>query len=444
MATTNDVYSQGWDINLLRGISSGNISALPAGTTTDTLDAAQSLNDLIATPNDPSSFGSAEYNGNLEIGRDGNISSNVIGWNDGVGFFLGWSDTTYKFFIGDSTGDKLTWDGTTLSITGTFTATSGIIGGWTIGATSFSAVSGGNTTILSSGATAFSAGPTGSPTITMTQAGLVTATNIALSGTITVNGVALVGTGGDVLSGFHWSMFASGAGVPSYLAKGTGYSDATKKLMSFTIYDSANTKGSIESNEISNDLGSAFFTGLNVSAIFDGTAIACGLYITTHYWHSDSNATAGDRISKDGANVTISGTAPSAAAMLGHDPTNSYLLVMDSTTRIRRYSGISGTTITNINSDITLDTAVSLTAGFLYDNTNSRYICVDLTNNLIRRFNSSGTTIDTTAYTITDTDVKGVVLVGNRFYLAVMTKASTASTGNDYFSNSLIPTTMTR
>jgi hypothetical protein len=44
----------------------------------------------------------------------------------------------------DSTGifslkDKLTWDGTTLTITGSITATTGTIGGWTIGATTISA-----------------------------------------------------------------------------------------------------------------------------------------------------------------------------------------------------------------------------------------------------------------------------------------------------------------
>ena len=43
----------------------------------------------------------------------------------------------------------------------------------------------GNTVALSSGATAFVAGPTGSPTVTITQAGVLTATGATISGTIT-------------------------------------------------------------------------------------------------------------------------------------------------------------------------------------------------------------------------------------------------------------------
>lgn len=67
-------------------------------------------------------------------------------------------------------------------ISGNVNATTGTIGGWTINATSLSATSGGNTTILSSGSTAFTAGPTGSPTITITQAGVLTATGGTITG----------------------------------------------------------------------------------------------------------------------------------------------------------------------------------------------------------------------------------------------------------------------
>jgi hypothetical protein len=69
-----------------------------------------------------------------------------------------------------------------VSTSGIITAKSGLIGGFTIGATSITAVSGGNTTTVSSGATAFSAGPTGSPTFTVTQAGALTSTSGAIGG----------------------------------------------------------------------------------------------------------------------------------------------------------------------------------------------------------------------------------------------------------------------
>lgn len=220
MPETVDYLSEGWDANLLRGISSGNISALPAGATLDTLDAAQSLNDLIATPNDPNSFGSSEYNGNLQIGRDGNIFANVNGYDDGIGFFLGWSDTTYKFFIGDSAGNKLTWDGTTLSVTGTITVIAGSIAGLTITATALTATAGGNSTIVSSGATAFTAGPTGSPTFTVTQAGVLTATS-ALIGSWTVGATTITGTG-VTMSGTGDAYIAFGTTPPTSPTVGTG------------------------------------------------------------------------------------------------------------------------------------------------------------------------------------------------------------------------------
>lgn len=77
---------------------------------------------------------------------------------------------------------------TSATITGSVTATSGTIGGWTIGATSLSAVSGGNTTTLSSGATSFSSGPTGSPTVTITQVGVLSCTGAIIDGTSTLGG----------------------------------------------------------------------------------------------------------------------------------------------------------------------------------------------------------------------------------------------------------------
>lgn len=71
----------------------------------------------------------------------------------------------------------------TLNMTGkSCTFDTGTVGGWTLASTTLSATSGGNTTILSSGATAFSAWPTGSPTVTITQAGVLTATGAIING----------------------------------------------------------------------------------------------------------------------------------------------------------------------------------------------------------------------------------------------------------------------
>lgn len=59
--------------------------------------------------------------------------------NSGTAFYV---DASSNF----SLGDKLSWNGSTLSITGAITATTGTIGGWTIGATTISA----NNAVLSS------------------------------------------------------------------------------------------------------------------------------------------------------------------------------------------------------------------------------------------------------------------------------------------------------
>lgn len=90
-------------------------------------------------------------------------------------------------------GDAEFDDGT---FRGTIDADSGTIGGFTIGATTLSAVSGGNTTTLSSGSTAFAAGPTGSPTVTITQAGVLTAAGAVINGS-GLNNQEIFGDGSD-------------------------------------------------------------------------------------------------------------------------------------------------------------------------------------------------------------------------------------------------------
>lgn len=64
------------------------------------------------------------------------IKSGATAYNSGTGFWLERNGGTPRFFIGNSAGNKLTWDGTTLSITGSLTATAGTIGGWSINSTS--------------------------------------------------------------------------------------------------------------------------------------------------------------------------------------------------------------------------------------------------------------------------------------------------------------------
>jgi hypothetical protein len=74
--------------------------------------------------------------GNITLNTSGYIRGGQTAYDTGTGFFLGYDTSAYKFSVGNSAGDKLTWNGTTLSIAGSLTATAGAIGGWTINSTS--------------------------------------------------------------------------------------------------------------------------------------------------------------------------------------------------------------------------------------------------------------------------------------------------------------------
>jgi hypothetical protein len=91
--------------------------------------------DVVSSPIYPSQVQSGDFFQHLTLAKDGVIMGGATGYNEGVGFWLGYdlSDDLYKFFIGDPAGDYLTWDGTTLIISGSITATTGTIGGFDIG-----------------------------------------------------------------------------------------------------------------------------------------------------------------------------------------------------------------------------------------------------------------------------------------------------------------------
>lgn len=80
--------------------------------------------------------------GTITLDTAGHIKGGQTAYNTGTGFFLGYSDTTYKFSIGNTTAG-LTWDGAAMTIKGNLTA-----GSITLG-TGFSASSTGAITIKS-------------------------------------------------------------------------------------------------------------------------------------------------------------------------------------------------------------------------------------------------------------------------------------------------------
>lgn len=67
--------------------------------------------------------------GGITLSSGGNIKGGQTNYDTGTGFFLGYSGAQYKFSIGNSAGNKLTWNGASLSVTGDINATSGTFSG---------------------------------------------------------------------------------------------------------------------------------------------------------------------------------------------------------------------------------------------------------------------------------------------------------------------------
>ena len=77
--------------------------------------------------------------GGISIGANGSLKAGQTAYDTGTGFWIEYNNATPRLSIGNASGNKMTWDGTTLSITGTLTATVGTIGGFTIGSTTITA-----------------------------------------------------------------------------------------------------------------------------------------------------------------------------------------------------------------------------------------------------------------------------------------------------------------
>jgi hypothetical protein len=60
--------------------------------------------------------------GGLTLAGGGHIKGGQTGYNTGTGFFMGYSGTSYKFSIGNPAGNNLTWDGSSLVMTGVLSA----------------------------------------------------------------------------------------------------------------------------------------------------------------------------------------------------------------------------------------------------------------------------------------------------------------------------------
>lgn len=239
-----DVFDLGYDKNLDRSDTSSidqeslNPSDLIDSSTLT--DYSGGILDVTGTILDPSTISSGSLGATLEQNASGILFSGKTSFIDTTnGYRLGIDPTTNTFkFIMGTTGSMIDWNVTTantLTISGTVAVIAGSIAGLTITATALTTTSGGNSTIISSSSTAFSAGPTGSPTFTVTQAGILTATGVNISGTLTTSAITV--TGGTIR--YQKTSFTDSINAGYYIGSEGIYvgaaSDASK--LKYTISD---------------------------------------------------------------------------------------------------------------------------------------------------------------------------------------------------------------
>lgn len=144
--------------------------------------------------------GSLTVDGSLTISTGGSLQSGKTSYSDiaNGGYYIGLDSGTPKIRVGNighSAG--FTWDGATLDIKGSITATSGTIGGWIIGSTDLTSDTGA-TGIASSGSLRFWIGNTtpASAPFKVSSAGALTAESGTIGGW-TINGITglILGSG---------------------------------------------------------------------------------------------------------------------------------------------------------------------------------------------------------------------------------------------------------
>lgn len=64
--------------------------------------------------------------GGITLSGGGSIMGGQSGYDSGTGFFLGYSSGAYRFSVGNSSGNKITWSGSSLSIVGDIVGSSNI------------------------------------------------------------------------------------------------------------------------------------------------------------------------------------------------------------------------------------------------------------------------------------------------------------------------------
>lgn len=140
--------------------------------------------------------GNLTANGTITVNSTGSIAIGKTSYADDStgGMWVGYSGGTYKLNLGNSTY-SVKWDGSALNITGNITATTGTIGGWTIGATDLTSDAGATGMASSGGYRLWVGNATpGSAPFRVTNAGVLTASGATITGGITASSLTITGT----------------------------------------------------------------------------------------------------------------------------------------------------------------------------------------------------------------------------------------------------------
>lgn len=155
-----------------------------------------------------------------------------------------------------------------------------------------------------------------------------------------------------------------------------------------------------------------------------------------------SETTAGGNVYYNGSSCSFDSNACTGA--LNYSSFYGYLLICNSTTTIRRFSGAGTTSLTYVDT-ITLSSAVDVDKGFFYKDTTGSYFFISGTN--IKEFNSSGTLQNTYSHSIASAMIIGVVGIGGVLYIAFREGMgctdSSSAPDISMLSIRLLPTTLT-
>jgi len=102
-----------------------------ASATNVTIDATNGLRIRSGTTNKlvADTSGNLSLTGAFSIGTSGSFSSGATGYSTGTGWWMDYNGGTPRFRIGNPAGNQLTWDGTTLTLTGNGSGLTSIAGG---------------------------------------------------------------------------------------------------------------------------------------------------------------------------------------------------------------------------------------------------------------------------------------------------------------------------